>query len=39
LGVMILSEPLEFKYTAQELRELNRKWKELFLILQSGLNI
>jgi hypothetical protein len=25
LGVMILSEPLEFKYTAQELRELNRK--------------
>lgn len=25
LGGMILSEPLEFKYTAQELRELNRK--------------
>ena len=25
LGNMILSEPLEFKYTSQELRELNRK--------------
>jgi hypothetical protein len=25
LGNMILSEPLEFKYTAQELREMNRK--------------
>jgi hypothetical protein len=25
LGNVILSEPLEFKYTARELRELNRK--------------
>jgi hypothetical protein len=25
LGNMILSEPLEFKYIAQELREMNRK--------------
>ncbi len=25
LGAMVLNEPLEFKYSSQELRELNRK--------------
>ncbi|MFD2036598.1 type II toxin-antitoxin system VapB family antitoxin [Belliella marina] len=25
LGTMVLNEPLEFKYSSQELRELNRK--------------
>ncbi len=25
LGAMVLDEPLEFKYSSQELRELNRK--------------